>query len=156
MSLAVALWRHSVSAAVVIVVFLAALWAVECNRMVRASFYIAYVSWPRMCKALGEALKQARLNAGLSLEEAEKLSRIAMERLDRKRISRALGLAIKEAREKRLHPIEAEIDDPRIQRAETRQDGVNAAHGMGSRTQLIPTPSPAVMAGLGPGHDVEK
>ncbi len=54
-----------------------------------------------MCKALGEALKQARLKAGLSLEEAEKLSRIAMERLDRKRISRALGLAIKEAREKR-------------------------------------------------------
>ena len=55
-----------------------------------------------MCKALGEALKKARLDAGLSIEEAEERSRIVMEGLDRKRISRALGLAIKEAREKRL------------------------------------------------------
>ncbi len=54
-----------------------------------------------MCKALGEALKRARLQAGLSIEEAEERSRVAMEGLDRKRISRALGLAIKEAREKR-------------------------------------------------------
>jgi transcriptional regulator with XRE-family HTH domain len=54
-----------------------------------------------MCKALGEALKRARLEAGLSIEEAEERSRVAMEGLDRKRISRALGLAIKEAREKR-------------------------------------------------------
>jgi transcriptional regulator with XRE-family HTH domain len=54
-----------------------------------------------MCKALGEALKKARLEAGLSIEEAEERSRVAMEGLDRKRISRALGLAIKEAREKR-------------------------------------------------------
>jgi len=54
-----------------------------------------------MCKALGEALKKARLEAGLSIEEAEERSRIAMEGLDRKRISRALGLAIKEARERR-------------------------------------------------------
>ena len=54
-----------------------------------------------MCKALGEALKRARLEAGLSIEEAEERSRVAMEGLDHKRISRALGLAIKEAREKR-------------------------------------------------------
>jgi transcriptional regulator with XRE-family HTH domain len=54
-----------------------------------------------MCKALGEALKRARLEAGLSIEEAEERSRVAMVGLDRKRISRALGLAIKEAREKR-------------------------------------------------------
>jgi transcriptional regulator with XRE-family HTH domain len=54
-----------------------------------------------MCKALGEALKRARLEAGLSIEEAEERSRVAMNGLDRKRISRALGLAIKEAREKR-------------------------------------------------------
>jgi transcriptional regulator with XRE-family HTH domain len=54
-----------------------------------------------MCKALGEALKRARLEAGLSIEEAEERSRVAMEGLDRKRISRALGLTIKEAREKR-------------------------------------------------------
>jgi transcriptional regulator with XRE-family HTH domain len=54
-----------------------------------------------MCKALGEALRKARLEAGLSIEEAEERSRVAMEGLDRKRISRALGLAIKEAREKR-------------------------------------------------------
>ena len=26
-----------------------ALWAVECNRMVRASYYIAYELWPEMC-----------------------------------------------------------------------------------------------------------
>ena len=29
------------------------LWAVECNRMVRASYYIAYVLWPELC-ALAE------------------------------------------------------------------------------------------------------
>jgi transcriptional regulator with XRE-family HTH domain len=35
-----------------------------------------------MCKALGEALKKARLEAGLSIEEAEERSRVAMEGLD--------------------------------------------------------------------------
>ena len=54
-----------------------------------------------MCKALGKALRKARLEAGLSIEEAEEGARVAMEGLDPKRISRALGLAIKEAREKR-------------------------------------------------------
>ena len=28
---------------------MAALWAVECNRMVRASYYIGYVLWPEIC-----------------------------------------------------------------------------------------------------------
>jgi hypothetical protein len=30
-----------------------ALWAVECNRMVRASYYIGYVLWPELCKVAG-------------------------------------------------------------------------------------------------------
>ncbi len=30
-----------------------ALWAVECNRMVRASYYISYVLWPELCKIAG-------------------------------------------------------------------------------------------------------
>ena len=51
-------------------------------------------------KALGEALKQARLEAGLSIEEAEELLRVEMEGLDRRRLSRAMGLAIREARER--------------------------------------------------------
>src|SRR6266851_3718264 len=54
-----------------------------------------------MGKALGEALKQARLEAGLSLEEAERRLRMEMEGLDYKRMARAMGRAIKEAREKR-------------------------------------------------------
>lgn len=29
------------------------LWAVECNRMVRASYYIGYVLWPQLCEACG-------------------------------------------------------------------------------------------------------
>jgi transcriptional regulator with XRE-family HTH domain len=54
-----------------------------------------------MGKALGEALKQARLEAGLSIEEAEERLRTEMEELDYKRMARAMGRAIKEAREKR-------------------------------------------------------
>jgi len=54
-----------------------------------------------ICRALGGALKQARLEAGLSIEEAEERMRAAMGALDRKRIARAMGLAIKGAREKR-------------------------------------------------------
>ena len=54
-----------------------------------------------LSRAVGEALKRVRLEAGLSIEEAEERLRVVMERLDYKRISRALGLAIKEAREKR-------------------------------------------------------
>jgi transcriptional regulator with XRE-family HTH domain len=54
-----------------------------------------------MGKALGEALRQARLEAGLSIEEAEERLRVEMEGLDYKRMARAMGRAIKEAREKR-------------------------------------------------------
>jgi len=54
-----------------------------------------------MGKALGEALKQARLEAGLPIEEAEERLRMEMEGLDYKRMARAMGRAIKEAREKR-------------------------------------------------------
>ena len=54
-----------------------------------------------MCNALGEALKHARLEAGLSIHGAEERLRVAMKQLDHKGISRALGLAIKEARETR-------------------------------------------------------
>ena len=36
-----------------ILLAMASLWAVECNRMVRASYYIAYVLWPALCKAHG-------------------------------------------------------------------------------------------------------
>jgi transcriptional regulator with XRE-family HTH domain len=54
-----------------------------------------------MGKALGEALKQARLEAGLSIEEAEERLRMEMEGLDYKRMARAMGRAIKEARETR-------------------------------------------------------
>ena len=57
-----------------------------------------------MCKALGEALKQVRLEKGLSIKEAEKRARVPMRQLDGKRISRALGLAIREARKKRGVP----------------------------------------------------
>jgi transcriptional regulator with XRE-family HTH domain len=51
-----------------------------------------------MGKALGEALKQARLEAGLSIEEAEERLRIEMEGLDHKRMARAMGRAIREKR----------------------------------------------------------
>ena len=44
-----------------------------------------------MGKALGEALKQARLEAGLSIEEAEERLRMEMEGLDYKRMARAMG-----------------------------------------------------------------
>ena len=54
-----------------------------------------------LCKAIGKALKRVRLEAGLSIEEAEERLRVAREQLEHKRVSRALGLAIKEAREKR-------------------------------------------------------
>ncbi len=34
----------------IILLGMVCLWAVECNRMVRASYYIAYELWPRMCR----------------------------------------------------------------------------------------------------------
>ena len=42
--------------AIIPLVFLAmtCLWSVECNRMVRASYYIGYVLWPEMCQDLGK------------------------------------------------------------------------------------------------------
>ena len=36
-------------------VAMAALWAVECNRMVRASYYIGYVLWPEICVLVGRS-----------------------------------------------------------------------------------------------------
>ena len=36
-------------------VAMAALWAVECNRMVRASYYIGYVLWPELCTMVGRS-----------------------------------------------------------------------------------------------------
>jgi hypothetical protein len=34
----------------IVLLGMSSLWAVECNRMVRASYYIADVLWPRLCK----------------------------------------------------------------------------------------------------------
>jgi hypothetical protein len=34
---------------------MAALWAVECNRMVRAGYYIGYVLWPEICVLVGRS-----------------------------------------------------------------------------------------------------
>ena len=51
-----------------------------------------------MGKALGEALKQARLEAGFSIQEAEERLRMEMEGLDYKRMARSMGRAIKKAR----------------------------------------------------------
>ncbi len=34
---------------------MAALWAVECNRMVRATYYIGYVLWPEICALISRS-----------------------------------------------------------------------------------------------------
>ena len=49
------------SLAVIPLVLLAmtSLWSVECNRMVRASYYIGYILWPALCK-----IAQAYNNVG--------------------------------------------------------------------------------------------
>ena len=54
-----------------------------------------------LCKALGDALRQARMEAGLSVEQAEERLLSAMQNVDYRLTFRALGLAIRQARENR-------------------------------------------------------
>ncbi len=54
-----------------------------------------------LCKALGETLREIRIERGFSLKEAAAGARAAMAARDYKRSFRALGLAINEAREQR-------------------------------------------------------
>ena len=42
-------WKRLVMIPLILLAMVA-LWTVECNRMVRASYYIGYVLWPELCK----------------------------------------------------------------------------------------------------------
>lgn len=51
-------------------------------------------------KAIGETLRELRLQSGMSIEQAEKAFREAIAKADYKGVYRALGLALKEERER--------------------------------------------------------
>ena len=55
-------------------------------------------------KAIGEALKELRLEAGMSIEEAERAFREVAAKADYRAMYRALGLAVKEERERQSIP----------------------------------------------------
>lgn len=53
-------------------------------------------------KAIGEALKELRLETGMSIEQAERAFRAVAAKADYRAMYRALGLAVKEKRERQI------------------------------------------------------